>query len=170
MRIVLFLSLALVLSTPAAHAQEADADPLRLHAAGFVGESHNGDRNGVTFGGDLEVRVARLFGIGVTGEHVNEPFRENVWVFPLLIHPTRALKLTVGPGIERAREDEPASRFRNHALLRVGATWEFPLRHGWSIDPDLALDFVEHQRVVVYTVAIAREFGPRLTPRASRSH
>lgn len=166
MRSVVILSLALLLVTSTAHAQdEAPGEFSRFHAAGFFGESHNGDRNGITFGGDLEVRATRLFGLGVTGEHVNEPFRENVWVVPVLVHPSRRLKLTVGPGFERAREDAEGAEFRTHALLRLGATWEFPLRHGWSIDPDLALDLVEHQRVLVYTVAISREFGPRVKAR-----
>ena len=111
----------LISSVAGAQESAGEAEPLpRFHAAGLVGESHNGELNGFTFGGDIEFRFSRLFGIGFTGEHVDQPFRENVWFVPLLIHPavghnTAGLKLTVAPGFERARE--AAASFSTATLL-----------------------------------------------------
>ena len=130
----------------------------RFHAAVLFGDTHGTEENGFTFGGDIEFRPLRLVGLGLTGEHVNEPFRENVWVLGVNVHPARGLRLTVGPGFERATHTE-AGHHEHHALLRVGAAYEIPLTHGWTLDPDVALDFVAGERVAVYAVAIGKEFG-----------
>lgn len=147
------------------HQAEHETEALQpFHAAGLIGETHNGDRNGVTFGGDFEYRFARWFGVGLAGEHVNEPFRENVWVFPLLVHPVPdskapGLKLTIGPGIERVREEGEASEAVQRGLWRLGAGYDVPLKHGWTLDPDFAVDFVAGERVIVYSSAVGKEFG-----------
>jgi hypothetical protein len=160
MRTILLISLALIVSASAALAQDAPGDGFhRFHAAALIGESHEGARNGITFGADLEVRLARRVGVGITGEHVNEPFRENVWVAPLVIHPSHGLRIMVGPGLERATRDEAPHGFEQHLLLRGGIGYDFALRHGWTLDPDVAVDFVDGQRVLVYAVAIGKEFG-----------
>lgn len=159
MRPALIALTAVLLVIPSAYAQEGEDDGFhRFHAAALIGETHSGAMDGVTFGGDLEVRFVRPLGIGITGEHVSEPFRENVWVFPLIVHPTHSLKLTIGPGFERARHDE-RHPVEQHGLLRVGASYDFPLRHGWTIDPDVAIDFVAGEHVLIYAVAIGKEFG-----------
>jgi hypothetical protein len=137
----------------------------RFHALFLVGETHTGEMNGVTYGGDLELRLNRPIGVALTGEHVNEPFRENVWVFPVIVHPTPHLKLALGPGIERI--EHHIGHVEQHGLLRLGASYDFPLRHGWTIDPDIAFDFVDGERLVVYTVAIGKEFGPLLGRRTA---
>jgi hypothetical protein len=160
MRITLLFTLALLAMALPAHAQEGSAEGFhRFHAAALVGESHEGARNGITFGGDLELRLARFVGIGLTGEHVNEPFRENVFVAPLIIHPSHGLRLMVGPGVERATREEAPHGFEQHLLLRGGVGYDFSLRHGWTLDPDVAVDFVDGQRVLVYAIAIGKEFG-----------
>lgn len=158
--------LSLLVSLVSAHAQEpaathhAQEARMPFHAAGLLGESHSGERNGVTMGGDFEFRFSRPLGIGVTGEHVNEPFRENVWIVPLLIHPVGGLKLTVGPGFERVREDG-AEAIEQRALWRAGVGYDIAMKHGWTVGPDVAVDFVAGEKVLVYAVAIGREFGRR---------
>lgn len=162
-----------LLSAVVAGAQESEGEtePLaRFHAAGLIGESHNGELNGFTFGGDIEFRLSRWVGVGFTGEHVDQPFRENVWFVPLLIHPTAGhkapgLKLTVAPGFERAREAvtaaEPEGEIVKRGLWRVGVGYDATLKNGWTIGPDIAVDFVAGDRVLVYAVAVGREFGHR---------
>jgi hypothetical protein len=158
---VAFLVVALCLQTQA-QAQEHGGDQFhQVHAAVLLGDSHSPHQNGFTFGGDLEFRPLRVLGVGVTGEHVNQPFRENVWVFPAIVHPGGGLKLSIGPGIERAFDEHAPHHTEQHALLRLGASFDIPLRHGWTIDPDLAVDFVGGEKVVVYAVAVGKEFRPK---------
>lgn len=158
-----FTLLTLVLApTARAWADEPSAEFHLFHAAFLMGGTHNGERNALTVGGDIEFRPTHLFGIGLTGEHVKEPFRENVWIVPVIVHPTRGLKLSVGPGIERIVEPGSDHLTEQHALLRVGATYDVPLRRGWTLDPDIAVDFVEGERVVVYAIAIGKEFGRKV--------
>lgn len=160
---MVFTLLTLMLAPSArAWADEPSAEFHLFHAAVLLGGTHNGERNALTFGGDIEVRPTHLVGIGLTAEHVKEPFRENVWVVPVIVHPTRGLKLSVGPGVERIVEPGPSHLTEQHALLRVGATYDVPLSHGWTLDPDIAVDFVEGERVVVYALAIGKEFGRRV--------
>jgi hypothetical protein len=172
-RTVAFSLFAALTVVPAVSAQESasqEPEPLPpFHVAALIGESHNGDRNGVTIGGDVEFRIGRLIGVGFTGEHVNKPFRENVWIVPLLIHPTAGLKLTAGPGFERLREEgivegaseNTARKVVQRALWRVGVGYDLPLRHGWTLDPDVAVDFVDGEKVLVYALGIGKEFGRR---------
>lgn len=155
---LVFLALATVAAAPA-RAAEHEGEFHRFHAAVLLGGSHNGELNALTFGGDIEFRPIRPIGIGLTGEHVNEPFRENVWIVPVIVHPTRLVKLSIGPGFERNREGADPRHIEQHALLRLGAALDLPLGHGWTVDPDVAVDFVKGERVVVYAVALGKEFG-----------
>ena len=166
--LVTVLTVASVVSAQESAAHEPEA--LRpIHVAALVGESHNGDRNGLTLGGDFEFRLGRLVGVGVTAEHVNEPFRENVWIVPLLIHPKAGLKLTAGAGFERVRDEGRAAaaaentpaKVAQRALWRLGAGYDLALHHGWTLDPDVAIDFVDGERVIVYSFGIGKEFGHR---------
>lgn len=142
-------------------AQDSDASELRrFHALFLAGETHAGELNGVTFGGDVEFRLNRPIGVALTGEHVDEPFRENVWVFPVIVHPTSHLKIALGPGLERIEQE--IGRIEQHGLFRLGASFDIPLRHGWTLDPDIAFDFVVGERLAVYTIGIGKEFGPSL--------
>ncbi len=162
-RTVIVTLLILVLAPSVrAWADEPSEEVHLFHAALLLGGTHNGERNALTFGGDIEFRPTRPVGIGLTAEHVNEPFRENVWVVPVIVHPTHGLKLSVGPGLERVVEPGPDHLTAQHALLRVGASYEVPLGHGWTLDPDIAIDFVEGERVLVYAVAIGKEFGRQI--------
>ena len=156
-RIVSLVVLSVACAVPVT-AQEPSGEFHRFHIAVLVGDTHASEANGFTFGGDVEFRPRRLVGVALTGEHVNEPFRENVWVFGVNVHPARGLRLTIGPGFERVSHADEGHH-EQHALLRIGAAYEIPLKHGWSIDPDVALDFVDGERVVVYAVAIGKEFG-----------
>ncbi|NOT44162.1 MAG: hypothetical protein HOP14_06100 [Acidobacteria bacterium] len=144
----------------APEASEVEAPPL-FHAAVLLGDTHHADLNGLTLGGDLEVRLTSAVGIGVTGEHVNEPFRENIWVFPVIVHPKAGLKLTIGAGFEREHPEGADHHVEQHGLLRLGAGYDIPLPHGWTLGPDLAVDFVAGQHVVVWAAAVGKEFGPR---------
>ncbi len=158
---VLILVLTVTALASAAHAQTGEAEmPSLVHAAMLIGDTHSLDQNGFTLGGDVEVRPWRLLGVGVTGEHVSEPFRENIVLVSAVVHPARGLKLLIGPGFERDRHGE-AHETEQHALLRVGVGYDVPLRHGWTFDPDVAVDFVSGERVLVYAFAIGKEFGAR---------
>jgi hypothetical protein len=157
--LILVPALALLASTARAQEPAAEEQPL-LHAAVLVGDTHTSEQNGLTIGGDLEVRPWRYLGVGVTGEHVKKPFRENIWLVAAVVHPTHGLKLVVGPGVERDRHGDTHDA-EQHALLRVGVGYDVPLRHGWTFDPDVAVDFVSGERVFVYAFAVGKEFGAR---------
>lgn len=158
-RTLLAVLIVLVLMARAAAAQDHEAEGLHpFHAAFLLGKTHTGERDGLTFGGDVEFRFSWALGIGATVEHVDEPFRENVWIVPVLVHPTAGLKLTIGGGFERAAE-EPEARIGKHGLVRLGAGYDIPLTHGWTLDPDVAVDFVAGERLAVYTLAVGKEFG-----------
>ncbi len=163
MRVNVVCCLAVLLLSTGAYAQEHEAAEFhQIHAAVLVGDSHSPHQNGFTFGGDVEFRLVRRLGLGITGEHVNQPFRENVWVFPAVVHPVAGLKLTVGPGIERVFDEHAPHHTEQHALLRLGASYDIPVRRGWTIDPDVAVDFVDGETVVVYVVALGKEFRPKI--------
>jgi hypothetical protein len=162
--------LCAALFTGLAQAQEEPEGFHRIHAAVFLGGTHHSERNAFTFGGDVEWRFSRWAGIGFTGEHVNKPFRENVWIFPVFIHATRGLRFNLGPGFERATEEEiaegeaagtPSSRTVRKAMFRTGVTYDFELKHGWTVGPDIAVDFIAGEAVFVYGIAIGHGFARR---------
>lgn len=133
----------------------------------LIGGSHASGRSGTTVGTDYEFRFHRLFGVAGTAEYVAGDFRDSVGVMSLMVHPTHNLRLSVGPGIERAMKEEVAEPgeepvsgvSRWHKLFRIGANYDFHLKHGWTVGPDVALDFAEGRHVLVVGLAIGRGFN-----------
>ena len=159
--------LAALLLTPCVLAEEAGEAPEsyhKHHISAFLGGSHGHDMNGATVGGSYEYRLNRYLGAAATAEHLGQDFRENLVVFTAMVHPWKGLVLVVGPGLDRARENEMAlegaeagpvgSSIRKMGLMRTGAAYEFEFGHRFTIGPEIAVDFVDGHRVFVYGVSI----------------
>jgi hypothetical protein len=165
--VLLLLPLAVGLACAEENTPAEKHEYHRFHLAGFIGGTHNGEKNAFTYGGDLEYRFHQLFGVSAGFEHVNAPFRDNVWTFPFVIHPYRGIRLYLGPGFERAKEsvEEPESPLAppatvtvRNGLFRIGGAYSVHLKRGWSVGPDVAVDFVGGQAVFVYGLAIGFGF------------
>lgn len=116
----------------------------------FVGATHEGKReNGFTLGLEYERRMSEKFGIGVLAEHVFGD--EKAWVFavPFAYHRDR-WKFYLAPGIEDTENG-------SEALLRVGGEYAFAVGE-WEISPQLDIDFVDGNQVLVLGVVIGKGF------------
>lgn len=157
--------LAAILTVSCVWAEEAGEEPgnyHKHHISAFLGGSHAHDLNGATVGGSYEYRLNRYLGAAVTAEHLGQDFRENMVVFTAMVHPWKGLVLAAGPGVDRAREIEfeaaevgvAHSTIRKMGLFRTGAAYEFEYKERFTIGPEMAVDFVDGHRVVVYGVSI----------------
>jgi hypothetical protein len=115
----------------------------------FIGDTTEDRRDGLTLGLEYEYRATENLGVGFTVEHVSGDFDTNVFVLPVALH-NGAWKVYAGPGVESGEEgDEP--------LFRVGV--EYGLHAGeYEISPQLDVDFVDGEQLIVFGVVFAREF------------
>ncbi|MGB9609837.1 MAG: hypothetical protein ACPL7M_02610 [Bryobacteraceae bacterium] len=165
------LLLALLLAAPCTFGQHeeraAEEGHHRHHVAFLAGGSHNTEKNGDTFGADYEFRFARRAGILATYEHVGGDFREDLMAFTAAVHPWKGLRLAAGPGFDREpREREGGAEAvpaemgkRVRGLFRVGGGYDFHLPHGFTIGPDLAVDILKGEKVLVFGINIGFGFG-----------
>ena len=119
----------------------------------FLGATHKGSETGFSFGLKYARRLTKLLGIGVVLEHTNS-LRERLVTLPaLFVYPYEDLSLTFAPGIER--EDGETS-----FLFRVGAGWDFDIGGGFSIAPEVSVDFVEGTSdiPVIFGVTVGYKF------------
>ncbi|MEP7362183.1 MAG: hypothetical protein ABI972_02925 [Acidobacteriota bacterium] len=145
MRISILLA---VLSLPAL------AEEFHRHHVSLLLAAGHGTETSAVIGGDYAYRFNRYVGAAFTFEHTGHELREAVGVGSLTIHPWKQLWIGVGPGWE-SRPDEPTRK-----LLRLGGGYAFPLGHGVTLGPDLAVDFLGHDRVYVVGVALGIGFHP----------
>jgi hypothetical protein len=151
-------------------AEEAGSHEEGYHMHHFnllAGESHADGKNGFAIGGEYEFRFHHRLGMAVTGEHVGQDFRESVVVFTPVVHPWKQLWLAGGPGFdhkdeavevaEAAGEGGMAEK-RTRGLFRVGGGYTFELGRGFTIGPDLAVDFLSGEQVLVYGVSFGWGF------------
>lgn len=116
----------------------------------FVGDTTEGQRaNGVTLGLEYEYRLNERFGIGAIAEHVWGDFNTNVYVLPVAAH-YGPWKIYAGAGVEDGEHgSEP--------LFRVGIEYGFHTG-GYEISPQIDVDFVGGEELVVFGIVIARPF------------
>ncbi|GIU76168.1 MAG: hypothetical protein KatS3mg004_3255 [Bryobacteraceae bacterium] len=165
------LLLALLLAAPGTFGQHegraAEEGHHRHHVAFITAGSHNTKKDGDTFGADYEFRFTRRAGIVATYEHVGGDFREDLMAFTAAVHPWKGLRLAAGPGFDRepwereggaeAVAAETGKRVRG--LFRVGGGYDFHLPHGLTIGPDLAVDILKNEKVLVFGINIGFGFG-----------
>lgn len=131
------------------------------HVSGFLGGTHLDREDHVTWGAEYEFRFKPWGGWSAVYEHVNKDARDNVMVFPFVWHAHKRLHINVGPGFEREFEREGESgegRMVKNFLFRTGATYTFKLYKGWSIGPDVAVDFVSGKHAFVYGISFGHGF------------
>lgn len=116
----------------------------------FVGDTTEERRDqALTLGLEYEYRASEGFGFGLIAEHVGGDFDTNVVVLPVAMH-RGPWKLYAGPGIEDSEEgSEP--------LLRVGVEYGFRVG-AYEISPQIDIDFVDDERLLIFGVVIARPF------------
>lgn len=115
----------------------------------FLGDTTEDRRDGLTLGLEYEYRATPRLGIGLTAEHVSGDFDTNVFVLPVAFH-SGPWKAYAGPGVERGEEG-------NETLLRVGIEYGFHFGE-YELSPQLDVDFVEGERLLIFGLVFAREF------------
>ena len=143
--------LALVLAAPVTLAQESgdsiedfEANSFEL----FIGATLHDGESDASYGASYERRVGKAFGIGGLVEYTNG--REWVFAVPFTWHITEPWKVLVAPGFEH---EEGESFY----LTRVGTAYEFKFT-GWSLVPEVNVDFVDGEVKTILGVSVGWEF------------
>lgn len=149
---VVLMSAAFWLGVPAAASREHDEDTgqHRNVVALTAGITHEGRRdNEPSVGIEYERRIGLRLGVGLLIEHTFADEDFTVFAMPIAVHFDR-LKLFAAPGIED-------SEIGSEAMLRLGAEYAFEWGR-YEIAPQLDIDFVDGEQVVVAGVAIGLPF------------
>jgi hypothetical protein len=168
--LLLTAGLGLALGSPLAVAESAHGGTPPKHVAGvFLGGTNPEEGNTeFTFGAEYEYRVARQFGVGLVYERTNDghdsvhddghghlvAVEEDVSIalFALHLHPTHALRLTAGAGMEYG------SHIKDEGLLRVGAAYDFALGEGFALAPTVNVDLVDGDTAFVFGITLSRHW------------
>jgi len=143
--------LALVLAAPVISAQESGESVEDFEANSFelfIGATLHDGESDASYGASYERRVGKAFGIGGLVEYTNG--REWVFAVPFTWHITEPWKVLVAPGFEH---EEGESFY----LTRVGTAYEFKFT-GWSLAPEVNLDFVDGEVKTILGVSVGWEF------------
>jgi hypothetical protein len=114
----------------------------------FLGGTFDDGESNASFGMSYERRLKESFGIGGLVEYTNG--REWVYAVPFTVHINEAWKVMVAPGFEHADGE-------NTYLTRIGTAYDFKF-DGWSLAPEVNLDFVDGETKVVVGVSFGIEF------------
>ena len=144
--IILFLSCAGM----AAQAQESrteaeDRNFLEL----FVGITHDDGDNEASLGLTYERKFER-FGTGVIVEITKSETREYIVALPLFWHPAEPWRAVFAIGAEINDGDQSF-------LSRVGGSYEIEFS-GWSLSPEVNVDFVDDRAVLVFGASFVWKF------------
>ncbi len=159
-RLRISLTILLVMCAPLVLAQTDEHEPNSDHeatqefhrnfVAGFVGVAHEGRRdNGFALGIAYERILNESFGIGVIAEHTFGDFDFWVYAVPFTYRAGR-WRLYIAPGVE---DDGQTTE----SLVRLGAEYAFEVG-ALEIAPQLAMDFVGGEKVLVLCVVIGKGF------------
>jgi len=107
----------------------------------FVGITHDDSENELSVGLTDERRFDR-FGTGFIAEFTKAGRRETILALPFFWHPVEPWRTVVAIGTEISDGD-------NSFLTRVGGSYEFEFS-GWSLSPEVNVDFVDHGTVLVF--------------------
>ena len=156
------ISLTILLAFCAPHAlaqtdeHESNSDNETTHEShrnfvgGFVGGAHEGRRgDGSALGIGYVRRLTESFGIGVIAEHTYGDFDFWVYAVPFAYQAGR-WKLYIAPGVEDDGES-------TESLVRLGAEYAFEVGN-LEIAPQLAMDYVGGEKVLVFGVVIGKWF------------
>ena len=116
----------------------------------FVGVTHEGRReNGAALGIAYERLLNESFSIGVFAEHTFGGDDFTVYAVPFVYWVDR-WKFLVAPGIEDGGHG-------TESLVRLGAEYGFEAG-SWEISPQLAVDFVDGEEVLILGVVFGKGF------------
>ena len=159
--LALAASMLAMVGSASAHAQETEHKSVSGHEmehhehknvlSFFTGVTHGGRRdNGLALGIAYERLLNKSFAIGVIAERTFGDFDLMVYAVPFAYRMDR-WKFYVAPGIEDSKVHGTDS------LVRLGA--EYALKTGtWEISPQLAVDFVNGDGVLVLGVVFGKGF------------
>ena len=117
----------------------------------FAGVTHAGRRkNGTALGVGYERLLSKSFGIGVLAEHTFGDADFTVYAVPFAYRIDR-WKFYIAPGVEDS--DDHGSE----SLVRLSAEYAFE-SGSWEISPQLAVDFVDGEEVLILGVVFGKAF------------
>jgi hypothetical protein len=132
----------------AAQAQEPEAEK-RNFIEVFVGVTHDDGENEASLGLTYERKFSR-FGTGIIAEFTKADGRESVFALPFFWHPAEPWRTVVAVGVENSDDG-------NSLLTRVGASYEIEFS-GWSLSPEVNVDFVDNSTVLVFGASFVWKF------------
>ena len=115
----------------------------------FVGITHDDGENDPSLGVTYEHRFGR-FGTGFIAEFTKSDRRDSVLAVPFFWHPADPWRTVVAIGTEY-NEGE------NSFLARVGGSYEIEFS-GWSLSPEVNVDFVDEGTVLVVGASFVWKF------------
>ena len=153
---ILFLVISGPFITTSALAQEAEAaEEFALNGIEiFMGATLNHGDSNASFGASYERRLGESFGIGALVEYTDGD--EWVYAVPFSWHVTESWKLLVAAGVEH-EDGEGEEPSEDTYLTRIGTSYEFKFA-GWSLAPEVNVDFVDGDESTVLGVSIGWEF------------
>ena len=116
----------------------------------FVGITHDDGENEPSLGVTYERRMQEKFGTGFIIEFTDADNRETIVALPFFWHPAEPWRVVVAVGNEY---DDGEHRF----LTRVGGSYEFEFS-GWSLSPEVNVDFVDDRTVLVFGASFVWKF------------
>jgi hypothetical protein len=157
--IVVLALLLMVVGAPPAFAQAGEHELTSDHEAAhdfhpnflavFLGVTDEGREEDFAMGIEYERRLNESFGIGVIAEHTFGDLDLWVYAVPFAYH-TGRWKLYVAPGVEDGEHG-------SESLVRLGGEYAFEFG-AWEISPQLNVDFVDGDEVLVLGVSIGKGF------------
>ena len=145
--ILVFLACA---ASAAAQAQESATETEKSNFIElFVGITRDDGENEPSVGLTYEHRFGR-FGTGFIAEFTKADRRETVLALPFFWHPADPWRTVVAIGTE-------LSDGENSFLTRVGGSYEFEFS-GWSLSPEVNVDFVDQGAVLVIGASFVWKF------------
>jgi hypothetical protein len=146
---ILALISCVFLTIAAAQAEEsADAEANDMIEL-FVGITHDDGENNPSLGLTYEHQFGR-FGTGFIAEFTDSDSRDAVLAIPFFWHPAEPWRTVLAVGTEIDGGD-------NSFLTRVGASYEIGF-NGWSLSPEINLDFVDSSTVLVFGASFVWKF------------
>ncbi len=123
----------------------------RNHVILFLGATISDDDTAFSVGIDYEYRLNEFLGIGALAEYTAADPDSWVLAGELFVHVTEGLGLIFATGVEL--EDGDAE-----FLFRTGISYEFDLDDGWTIGPEVNVDFVDGDQDLVVGLSVGRTF------------
>jgi hypothetical protein len=147
-KIIFFVCFACAATTTQAQETESEAEKRNFIEA-FVGVTHDDGENEASLGVTYERKFGR-FGTGIIAEVTKADSREAVLAVPFFWHPAEPWRTVVAVGVENSDDGDSF-------LTRVGASYEIEFS-GWSLSPEVNLDFVDDSTVLVFGASFVRKF------------